>query len=373
MRLHILGIPHTVTSKDYVACAYTQKIIKLCAMMRKRGHYVIHYGHAASVVDCDEHVTVTTQYDLDVTYPGFDYKRETFRFDVADHAYRTFYANAIEAVRERKRPLDFLLCMWGHGHRPVADAHNDMIVVEPGIGYSGGHFAKWKVFESYALLHAYLGMARVADASSPPNYDVVIPNYFDPADFTFRADKDNYLLCLGRVDRGKGIHVAMEAAGRLGMRLIIAGQGNLTRLSCPIPWCVEYFGHADVEQRRVLLSGARAVLTLSQYVEPFGGVAVEAMMSGTPVIASDWGAFTETVPHGRAGYRVRTFGQLLWAIRNVGRIDPYVCHEWAMNYSCDAIAPMYEDYLDSVLAVYDGRDGWYDPGLEREDIVRVAA
>lgn len=366
-RLHVMGLPHTVTSKEYTACAYTQKVLKLCAMMRKLGHHVIHYGNEASVVDCDEHVTVTTRYDLEVTYPGFDYRKTTFRFDVEkDHVYRAFYANAIREIGIRKQPLDVLLCMWGAGHKPVADAHPDMIAIEPGIGYAGGHFARWRVWESYAIMHAFCGLHRVSDASNPPWYDVVIPNFFDPADFTFSDRKCDYFLALGRVDTGKGVHIAIQACEKLGSKLVIAGQGDpCEKLGYPVlPSCVEFVGHADVKQRRRLMAGARGLFALTQYVEPFGGVAVEAMLSGTPIICTDWGAFTETVPHGVTGFRCRTFADILSAMRNLDRIIPANCRDWAMNYTCDAIAPRYDRYFHDVYDVHAGAGGgrpagWY--------------
>ena len=58
-RFHILSVPHTVTRKDYSACAFTQKALKFCKMMHRRGHIVYHYGHKDSEVECTEHVVIT--------------------------------------------------------------------------------------------------------------------------------------------------------------------------------------------------------------------------------------------------------------------------------------------------------------------------
>lgn len=368
-RFHALGIPHTVSSREYISCAFTQKVVKFCDMMHKRGHEVIHYGHADSDVVCSEHVTVTNNDILDLAYDNYDWRNSSFKFDVEDIAYKYFYKNTIKQIGKRKQPGDFLLCFWGHGHRAIADAHPDMMIVEPGIGYPGGIFAPYRIFESHSILTAYYGMDAVGTSGKYGWYDAVIPNYFDVRDFDYCEEKDDYFLYLGRIGEHKGVHIAIQACQVTGSKLIIAGQGDINSINYDKKsGDIEYVGYADYDKRRQLMSKAKAQFVCTLYGEPFGGVQIEAMMSGTPVISTDWGCFTELNLHGITGYRCRLFEHFVWATRNIHKINPKNCRDWAVNnFSLDKVATMYEEYFSNIRRI-NNKTGWYTPNNKRDNL-----
>jgi glycosyltransferase involved in cell wall biosynthesis len=361
-RFHVPGIPHTATNKDYLCCAFTQKVLNLCKMLCSRGHTVIHYGNELSLVRCTEHVTVTAEGDIGP--PELSGK-----FDQNSPTYHKFYAGCIDAISQRKQPRDFLLCMWGSGHKPIADAHPDLIAVEPGIGYPGGHFANFKVFESYALLHAYYGLEAVASGNKLGWYNVVIPNYYDIADFEVETHKSQDLLFLGRrlMDNGagKGIDIAIDVAKAANRRLIIAGPGAAR----PFPEHVHAVGFLDLDARKHWLSRARALLAPSLFIEPFCGASVEAMLCGTPVVSSDWGAFAENNIHGITGWRCRTFEQFVWAVNaGIDQLSPRQIGDYASEqFSLERVGEMYEEYFWSVMNVFTGA-GWYEPKSNRYEL-----
>jgi glycosyltransferase involved in cell wall biosynthesis len=361
LRFHILAVPHTISTPTYSSCAFTQKVVKMCKMLKAEGHTVIHYGNVMSKVDCDENVVVTRGDDLRKSYPGHDWRKSGFpSFAKTDKCYQQFYERAIAEIGARKQPGDFLLCAFGDWHKPVADAHPDMIVVESGIGYPNGAFAQFRVYESYAIMHAYQGNVAALSASNSFWYDAVIPNSFDLADFEFSAIKKDYLLFLGRLNAGKGLHIAKQLAEKTNIPLIIAGAGSQempTEL-------ISYAGNVGPEKRKKLLRDARAVICASTFLEPFCGVQVEAMLSGTPVISSDRGAFAEYNLQGETGFRCRTFEQFEWAVRNVHKIDRNVCRAWAEQFSLEAVGPRYTDYFQSVKDIFGGA-GWYEPRPDR--------
>lgn len=353
-RLHLLAIPHTVTHHDYLACAYTQKVLKFARMMTELGHEVIHYGHERSEVVCHEHVTVTDDAVLTQAYGDHDWRRHQFTHNVQDHAHQEFYRRAIPEVRQRAQPNDFLLCTWGYGHQPIADAVADtgIIACEPGIGYTSGQFTRWRAYESHAVRNTVEG------SQNPQNwYSWVIPNYFDSDDFTFSQDKDDYVLFLGRVTEIKGISTCIRATEAAGVPLKIAGQGRISDVGWhTTPAHVTELGYADRETRRELMSRARALIIATTYNEPFGGVVVEALLSGTPIITPHFGAFAE-IQNGRTGFMCHTLREYRDAIINIDQINPWDCRKRGEDYLLSEIGPQFERWFDAIHEIYTG-EGW---------------
>jgi glycosyltransferase involved in cell wall biosynthesis len=365
-RFHLLGLAHLPTQREVSPCAYTQKVIKLAHMLKNLGHTVYFYGGEGSEVTCDEFIPVVSDAERRACYGEYDWRSTFFRHDPLDAAHQAFNRRAIAAIQARQQPGDFLLCTMGNYQKPIADALPDLWAVEPGIGYEGV-FAPYRAFESYAWMHFVYGLMGQRDGSW---YDAVIPNYFDPADFPFKAEKGDYALFIGRLVNRKGVDVAVQVTRALGIPLLIAGQGSLHNeeegLAIDEPH-VTHLGAVGPAQRAVLMGGARMAFAPTYYIEPFGGVAVEAQLCGTPVLTTDWGAYSETVLHGVTGYRCRTFDDFLWAADNVARLTPADCRAWAEeNYALERVQWMFQEYFCKIADL--GRGGWYERHPQRSDL-----
>ncbi|HEY8465034.1 MAG TPA: glycosyltransferase [Bacillota bacterium] len=366
LRFHLLGLAHLPTNKSNSACAYTQKVVKLAKILKTYGHTVFFYGVEGSEVECDEFIPVSTKAILLATYGDYNQSKEFFKHNPTDLAYKTFNQNAIKGILERKADRDFLLCPMGNYQRPIAEAVG-LTTVESGIGYTGV-FSAFRVFESYAWMHYVYGLLKQEDGTW---YDAVIPNYFDPTDFPYQEQKEDYLLYFGRIISRKGVQVASDAAKACGRQLYVVGQGSLDNpeegLALGSEKHIKYFPAVGPEERANLLGKAKAVLMPTYYLEPFGGVNVEAQLCGTPVITSDWGAFPETVLHGVTGFRCRVFEEFCWAIKNIDQIRTKDCREWAVNnYSLERVGRMYETYFQRVYQLHE--QGWYQPNPDRQDL-----
>lgn len=331
--LHVLSNPYGTVNYNNRIDPFSIGTWKFIHWMTRLGWRCIHYSTPGTEVDC-ETVPVLSELSPD-----------------QDHNTLMYNQNAANEIAKRKNPDDIIVCCYGTGNQIAANYHTDLKIVEPFIGYStDAVFAPYRVFASYAHMHMFYGDRKML--MSPSWTDAVIPNAISASEFEFSDQKDDYILYFGRVIESKGVRLAIHAAEAAGVRLIIAGPGSIEPMGfSPIPQHVEIAGPCNIEQRRKLMSRARAIIGPTYYVEPFGNMVVEGYMSGTPAITTDWGAFTETVVQGITGYRCREFREFVQAIQNIHLINPHVCRRWAMENCEDAVVHQrLDEYFKRIIA-----------------------
>lgn len=359
MRFHVIGLAHTQTTVEYTSCAYTQKVRNFCRMMHKRGHEVYLYSGDQNDAPCTEHIPCITESQRADSCKGKHFHHAPH--DPKAAHWITFNGNAIEALGSRARKGDFLCIIFGFAQKPIADAVRILKPVEYGIGYHAT-FAQHRVFESYAWMHSvYAADKRTSDRDGIW-FDGVVSPYIDPDQFALAEKKRDYLFYMGRMIDRKGVKIAVEIAQATGRRLIGAGPGTA-------PKGMHHIGEIGVEKRARTLARAHAVLMPTVYIEPGGNVAIEAMASGTPVITTDWGVFTETVVEGVTGFRCRTLQEFVDAVNNAGSLDPHTMRQYAVNrFGLDVIGAEYERYFKRLSTLW-GK-GWYE--LRKEEQANVA-
>ena len=351
VRIHIPGLPHNDPVRATEYCAFAQRIRRLTTALHDLGHEVYLYAGPDSDASCTEHVEVIKFDDRARWFGDETWTEQVFdRWDPDDSCWTESNTAIIRAIGERLEPGDIIGITAGRCQAAIADAFPAHLKAELFAGYEGIMPDRTHIcFESEAWRHYQYGRYGITDGRF---FDAVIPNFFDPDEFAL-ADKKDYLLYLGRMTPRKGLPIVAELA-RVHP-VVTAGQGDDR-----IPYA-HHVGVVTGARKRDLLARARAVLVPSQYVEPFGGVAVEAMLSGTPVITTDFGAFTETVEHGVTGFRCRTLAEFRAAVEQVDLLDPAAIRKRAVErFSTAAAAPLYDGWLGRLATLYDR--GWYQDG-----------
>jgi glycosyltransferase involved in cell wall biosynthesis len=345
LRLHLISLPHTETTKAYSTCAYTEKVRKLSSTMTKHGHDVFLYAGEENEAECTEHIECISEARQGMF--GFEGPQDYLKIDFnSDEPWDFFNRNAIYEMRKRIKPRDFICVITGTPAQAIKDAFPDNITVEFGVGYSGIMNPGFRVFESYAWRNYCYGKWDLDGAF----FDEVIPNYFDVDDFPEGKPK-NYYLFIGRLNANKGLNIAQQVCDRLKVPLKVAGPGEFTGYG-------EYVGVVNPKQRGQLIGEAIATFVPTMYVPPFEGVHVESQLCGTPVITTDFGVFSETVDNGFNGYRCSMFHDFLDATEKVKTLDRKAIRRHAISkYSTEVAAVQYERYFKRLLTLYG--EGFY--------------
>jgi glycosyltransferase involved in cell wall biosynthesis len=152
---------------------------------------------------------------------------------------------------------------------------------------------------------------RESLASKGIDADVLPPTVAAPRRFTHRRGPNPVFVYAGRLDAEKGVRdlILAFAAARSAhpaARLRVCGDGSERRWLQTLAADRGLGGSVEFATGMRpdwwgALADAWALVVPSRWHEPFGLVAVEAIVRGVPVIASDVGGLRETVVHGVTG------------------------------------------------------------------------
>ncbi len=174
--------------------------------------------------------------------------------------------------------------------------------------------------------------------------------------------RGDFFVWLGRFVPDKGTHLAVEAAKRAGVKIVLAGtidrhqQESVNYFAQKIkPQIdgdqVKYVGPVNMKEKISLLSRARGFLNPIEWEEPFGMVMIEAMALGCPVISFARGAAPEIIVHRKTGFLVHDINEMVNFIPRVDEIDREKTREYVeQHFSARVMAEKYIKIYKRVIA-----------------------
>lgn len=340
--LRIALLAPLVTPIPPPAYAGTERVIAALAQhLHERGHEVTLYASGDSQVPC----RLVPVIGESLWASGYQGDGRQFTPMVVTAAWRD--ADRFDVIHSHLEGGGFVLAR--HGPVPVVSTMHNRLDTEgmpqlldefsdiPLVGISDSQ-RRWSPDANWvATIHH--GIARRESLSS--------------------EREGSYLAVVGRMTWEKGIEEAIEVGRDTGIPVKIAGKAHedieiemLERVVMPAveEGVAEYVGELAPNERDALLAGSLATLMLGAWPEPFGLVAVESMVTGTPVIGRRAGGLTETVRHGETGYLVDDLLEAKTAVKRVGALDRLAIRKYALEtFSPDRMVARYEEVYRQLI------------------------
>lgn len=172
--------------------------------------------------------------------------------------------------------------------------------------------------------------------------------------------KGNYLLYAGRVLKNKGADLAVQIALKSGKPLKITGSVYPqdqeffdAQIKPLLNDKIEYLGVVSQAELAQLYQNALAFLMPVRWPEPFGLVMIEAMASGTPVIASNRGSVPEVVKDSKTGFIIddpENIAGFVQAVDRTDQINRQTCRKYVeKNFSVEKMVDNYLKLYRTIL------------------------
>ncbi|OGY78701.1 MAG: hypothetical protein A3B74_04935 [Candidatus Kerfeldbacteria bacterium RIFCSPHIGHO2_02_FULL_42_14] len=221
------------------------------------------------------------------------------------------------------------------------------------------------------VIACYLSFLRIWDLAAADRVDIFLANskivkqrikkyykrestvIYPPVDLSqFRIstdEKDNYFLIGGRLVPYKRYDIAIQAFNAMKRRLKVFGSGpDEQRLKKLAGDTIEFEGRVSDEQLAVLYQKAQALIFPQE--EDLGIIPIEAMASGTPVIAYQRGGVTETVIQGKTGtfFEDQNWQSLTKAVLQFhpGQFDPKVIRAHVEQFSVERFKKEIQQFVE---------------------------
>ncbi len=351
--LHVIAPFHNVPADRFSTCAFASQAKRFPSMMRPLGYTVIEYANEGSESDANEHVRILSTPEREALFPsGLPM--------VGGVGWQAYSAKLRVALEKRVAPDDFVLHFFGAPHAdlvPVIKAHH----VEPIVGYLDKPFGADRVYQSEAWRNFHFALAELSNVAHDKARTWTVPPAFDldewPAGHGEGDDGGPFVLFMGRLIEEKGLTVVAEIVRTTKHRVYVVG----TWTTYMHQWmealtpnerarvCVQpaVLGRARAE----IMGAASCILMPTCNMEAFGMVGVEAMLTGTPLIASAWGPFVETVEPDLTGYLCRTPADWIRAIDAAAQLDrKIVARRTQARFSLNVIGGRFDAVFRHIAA-----------------------
>jgi len=363
----------------------------LIEVLRRRGHHVTLCGPGDSLTEVDERITPLPRslWSADSPYPVAE--RERLAEVHVREVVKEVLARDFDLINVRYDHHGLLRALLAEARAPIVySLHNvanqkTIPIVEDLAGrlvinaHCDSHRAQYPAAEQIRVVFYGMDVKAYPFSGEPLAGARELPTL--PLLRRLKAERRDYVVSIGRIAREKGQASAIAAARGAGVPVIVVGEpfgrdpaGAEYFRDQILPQIdnreVFYFGSANEVEKRELLKFARALLFTTgmeqpDWKEPFGRVFMEALATGTPVVAHAHGSAPDIVVP-EVGFLCGSVGEMAAALRRVHLIDRRACRRYArLALSRERMGRDYERLFREVV------HGWHE-GLAAAPVAAAA-
>lgn len=344
--------------------------------MTKRGHQTVYVGVDGSTVKASEVRSMGKAFfdiyqyeewvklsilEKDQTLLNYQTKLQLFLLDILRET-------SVDLVHFNSSPPIFMLPFSAKISVPKIQTIHDPISPSYQV-----------LFDQYSDINTnyFVSISNAQRIGAPKlQYADTVYNGISVDNYSFFDAPEKRLLFLGRIKKVKGVYDAIIAAKQAGFPLTIAGREAFTEQEYmekevnPLidGKMISKVGVVGHEEKVQLLKSSSALLFPIQWQEPFGLVMVEAMASGTPVIAYNRGSVPEILRDGLTGFIIDPDNEnrpgkggwiikkqgvegLVEAVKRIGEIDRKACRKHVEdNFTIEQMVNNYERVYKEILS-----------------------